>query len=523
MPVSIVTGATRDVYLKASNVSGSPGQYVSVNIDVTQNMTGFSHLQYRVGWDANSLELISVTPGLLPVVPIHFNNNPIMIVQNNPLGPAGLEQIYGTGTVLTLRFRILESAALRHSPITVQTINIGGAGATPVDIAPRTHAGFNGMATILTPPVEAPPPEADTPAVTPPPEADAPTEDLPTEEPPTEDIPTEEDTPTEEMPQDEPSDIGLLEIEPPPMPNGQIQPEGTYPANTTEPEEQYSQTETVIGDASTEINQSTEYIALPYEEDIDEYVEPATIEFTLTHFGNPVNDSISNYRIISRPSFGLQLLHGQIPAFTGGDGLFYTIWYRTNYVHGIIASGVPANRPFTLLPPWGLSDYDVITEIIIAFDAIPAGFGIGDAITYTFVVLDEEHVSHHWEVMFGEASNRNFIMAALLNNIDRISNTPNRYDAESWGHLQTVMNAVQAILNNPNATVEELEIAYVLLQQAIDGLNPTPSTIPLDSPSAFGRTTAVSMFGLFAVLIFVLVRLLKYKKRRMLRLPLPSC
>ena len=143
----VVLADTQDAHLTAATVNGNRGGLVAVDINLTRNEIGVSGLQYRVGWNPAHLELVTaapVTPGLLPVTPVNVNNNPMMVVQNNPLGPAGIQHIYGTGTVATLHFRVLPGAPLGLSPVTVETVNVGGAGATPIIPAPRTHAGFAG-------------------------------------------------------------------------------------------------------------------------------------------------------------------------------------------------------------------------------------------------------------------------------------------------------------------------------------------------------------------------------------------
>ena len=240
--------------------------------------------------------------------------------------------------------------------------------------------------------------------------------------------------------------------------------------------------------------------------------EQVIVEFTWSDFGNfiPLNESVSYYQIIGRPSEA-QFLHGRLPAFTHGAGLFYTVAYRTNLDSSqrVIASNVPAGRPFEFSSPDLMPD-EVITEISIKFDSVPAGFGVGDTIAYSFVVLDEDNVSIRWEVAFGETSRRDFLIASISNDIDRFSGLENMYDAESWANFQYVISTVQVILANPNATIEEIEMAYALLQQAISALNPAPPP----SPFTFGNIlSTVAIFMLVIVAAFVVVKLLRYKKR----------
>jgi len=337
------------------------------------------------------------------------------------------------------------------------------------------------------------------PTITPPttePMLEEPIEDTPTEYEPVEDEPTEET----HLYEDE--ELPILEpyVE-------EDEPYEEYQEEYTEYEEESDVLVTDVANEVSEINESTDATdALPYTPQDEDVI----IQFALANLGNPVNDSVSHARIINR-AVGLQFLSGEIPAFVYGDGLVYTVRYRTNLneMQHVIASNVPAGRPFTFLPP-ELADYEVITEISIEFDTIPAGFGIGNAIVYRFLVLDRDSTANYWHVAFGDASNRNYIIAAISNSINNVADFESRYDYESWRHLQTVIGYVQVVLDNPNATVAELEIAYVLLQQAIDELSPVEQTPPVALASIIA---AVAMFALFSFLIFVVVKLLKYKKR----------
>jgi len=211
----------------------------------------------------------------------------------------------------------------------------------------------------------------------------------------------------------------------------------------------------------------------------------------------------------------LQFLSGEIPAFTRGRGIFYTIKYRSNMTNPprIMASNIPADRPF-LIPTSQLRNGEIITEIIIEFDAVPAGFSMDDTIVYRFLALDENNTTNRWDVVLGEINNRNFFIGAALHNIDRISNLENRYDAASWANFQAVSSYVQSILRDPNSTLEDVEAAYLMLQQAINELNPVATTTPFALARIFAML-AVSILSFFA-LMFLLLKLIK-KKRILIR------
>jgi len=326
-------------------------------------------------------------------------------------------------------------------------------------------------------------------------EPEPPEETPPVEEPPTEEIIPEEIPPIEEIP----------EIEYPPY-------------EPYEPEEEIS-----IFEPEPKIEE--EYIETeePQEEDENEEIASVIVSFTLTDIGNPFNGDVRRFRIINNSSAGLRFVSGTIPAFRFGNGITYIVRYRTNFNNSlrIMASNIPADRPFTLLPP-PLTNGEVITEIKIEFDVVPVGFGVGDNIIYRFEVLYENNATNQYGIMFGEINQRNFFIGATFHNIDRLSNRENIYDEASWKNLQYTIEYAQGIISNPNSTTEEIEAAYFLLQQAISELNPIYSAAATTTapPFALGRLfIAFTVLALVMGAFFAIIKLLKYKKRIAINLP----
>ena len=357
----------------------------------------------------------------------------------------------------------------------------------------RLNTGGGERGWIQTPPpIPDEPEEIDEPPVEEPPVEEPREEDIPEEVPPIYEPPPQEELPTEELP----------EIEYPPY--EPYEPADEIPTIEFEPEEEY---------ITTELPQTIEESAIG-EEDI-EATQPI-VEFTLTNVGSPINGNVRRFKIINTSSPGLQFLSGTIPAFTNGDGIFYTVRYLTNLNNSprIMASNVPADRPFSLLPPQ-LMNGEIITEIIIEFDMIPAGFRMDNTIVYRFIVLNENNVVNHWDITSGEANKVNFFISAILHNTDRFSNHENLYNEASWANLQSTITVVQAIISNPNSALEEIEDAYFLLQQAISNLTPI---ITLTEDEATPLALGGLLFTLFVLilvmgLIVLLLKLLKYKKR----------
>jgi len=402
-----------------------------------------------------------------------------------------------------------------------------------------------GLAVVEPPPpiVEEPDePEEQPPVVTPPVAEEVP----PVEDEPVEVLPPVVDTdepPAEEEP---PADAPEVSLPPPPPPP--IDPVQEDDAQPTEPDEPYEPDQSVDTEATADetaddnteidiIDAADEYPEtppqdedlpdtdstdedspdedLPTENAVDEYdeyieAEQITVTFTFSNFDNPVNDSVSHYRIVNRIQ-GLEFLYGNIPAFTNGGVLVYSVLYRTNLNNSqrVMAGNVNAGSAFVLLPPQ-LMPGEIITEISIALDTIPPGFGVGNTIAYSFVQL-YDGAANYWEVTYGEQSIRSFIIAALMYYTDNISGLEGRYDSHSWNTLQAVVAYANAVLANPYSTIEELEAAYVHLQQAIAGLIPVVQTASRFTAASVARAVAMSL--LFLVLIVLLAGLLRHRKR----------
>ena len=134
-----------------------------------------------------------------------------------------------------------------------------------------------------------------------------------------------------------------------------------------------------------------------------------------------------------------------------------------------------------------------------------------NTIVYRFIATTEYNATNHWNVTTGEANERNFFISATLHNMDRISSRQDMYDAVSWANLQSVILVVQEILNNPNSTLEEIEDAYFMLQQAISELNPVLPPVTTAPFTLGGIFIALSILILIMCLIALLIKLLKYK------------
>jgi len=114
------------------------------------------------------------------------------------------------------------------------------------------------------------------------------------------------------------------------------------------------------------------------------------VTYTFAEFGNNWGVPLERFTIMDKPDRGLDIISVSLPAFTRGEGVFYSIYYYTELGgtrQKTLAKNIPANRPFsTQLPE--LRSGDHITLLSIEFGAVPAGFAVGDTITLEFRVWD---------------------------------------------------------------------------------------------------------------------------------------
>ena len=103
-------GNEQPVHVVAINATGVRGEYVDVAIDLAAN-PGLIGLQLDVDFNRSILTAVSVTPGTLMPLPTPPT---FPIPANQPLGltfeAAGFNNIYGTGTIATIRFRVATDA-----------------------------------------------------------------------------------------------------------------------------------------------------------------------------------------------------------------------------------------------------------------------------------------------------------------------------------------------------------------------------------------------------------------------------
>jgi len=341
------------------------------------------------------------------------------------------------------------------------------------------------------PPMPPPPPTVLPPSVLPP-------EPLPPPAPPTveQNEPAEPDEPANEYPSSDTEEDTEIYMQ--------------NHADATEPSYYNTDNDTEMQD--TEYAEVLPPVPVEEYENAESYIhdEPIIFTATLTNVGNPIDDDVSHFRIINRATIGLRFLDGEIPAFTNGDGRYYTIRYRTNLhpLQRTLESNVYAGRPHRFASPT-LQDNEVITEISIELSTIPAGFWLDDVIVYRFEVLDSSNAAADWRVTVGEESEREFIIAEIFGQISNVAGKQSSdYVRETWANLQLVISDAQAVINNPYSTLQELEAAHALLLQAINELS------RVREASVLSLLNIALAAVLLIALILLVIWLVKYRSTK---------
>jgi|GEM_PF-972336 len=145
------------------------------------------------------------------------------------------------------------------------------------------------------------------------------------------------------------------------------------------------------------------------------------VNFGISGFGNKHAGPATKYRITDYPPQGTDLVSISIPAFTKGEGLTYSILGNTNKNSSVVyATGIAADSAYTFNAPI-LPTGEHLTAIAIYFESVPAGFGVGDQILYTF------RVSH-------DAAGKTLVNRAVIDYVYDGSS----YDSESKANVKVI-------------------------------------------------------------------------------------
>jgi hypothetical protein len=190
------------------------------------------------------------------------------------------------------------------------------------------------------------------------------------------------------------------------------------------------------------------------------------VTYSLSQIGNTSGEAINNLSIISRPSQTLKLYSGEIPAFSFGEGITYTILFRTAYspANQVLASGVSASEPFHFYNTTG----EVWTETTLLFNSVPGRFAQGNTIHYTFELIGDYY--YHEYGLFMNLPHAE--QAAHLNNLeDQIAILANLIatstNPEFIAKLSMVLEDILKVFYDPYATSAQILSALATIDSVV--------------------------------------------------------
>ena len=193
--------------------------------------------------------------------------------------------------------------------------------------------------------------------------------------------------------------------------------------------------------------------------------ERRMITYTLSQIANDGSPA-TRFSIISRPAHSLKFYSGSVPAFSFGEGLTYTILFRTrnSAIHQVLASGVSASESFRFYN----TTREVWVEIVLLFEHVPSHFAYGNRIYYTFEILAENYY-HGYGLIIGtphieqsEGLSTLKSQIEMLRSMIAASNSPQTTEA-----LAIALENALEVLNNQYATDEQIFDAITLADSVI--------------------------------------------------------
>ena len=210
---------------------------------------------------------------------------------------------------------------------------------------------------------------------------------------------------------------------------------------------------------SHEVAQMPAYIQVPGEyttpplEQLDPTGEK---QVTYTLFVNLSEEVQQVYalRLIAQPSPELEFLSGALPAFSGAQGVTYTILYKTDLAgaYQTLAAGLPAQEPYAFERPPGVK----IAELTLLFDQTPSDFARGNGISYTFKALSDQHSNPYWTT-WSTGYELGLNTRALLDRIEQL-NLLLAQDPDN-PQLTQLLAYARTLINDPYASQAQIDAA----------------------------------------------------------------
>ena len=249
-------------------------------------------------------------------------------------------------------------------------------------------------------------------------------------------------------------------------------------------------------------------------EHIDTTTNKRMVTYPLSRIENNSGYTVTRFSIISKPSRTLRFHSGEIPAFSFGSGITYTILFRTDSspVNQVFASGVSAAKPFRFYNTTG----EIWTEITLFFDQVPNGFAHGNIIYYTFKIIDKNHY-HEYSLLMGSP------LTNLVNLSSRIAMLENLIltttDPEVVERLNLILENMLELLTDTSATDTQIlntiaEVDSIIAEIASVDMTANPSL-------GYSKNLLLLLIGILSLVGLFIAFILKRKMKKNMKMQMP--
>lgn len=148
------------------------------------------------------------------------------------------------------------------------------------------------------------------------------------------------------------------------------------------------------------------------------------VDYRISGFGNESGGTMPEFGVTDMVPNGLVFTSGSFPAFAGGQGVVYSINYITNYnsSYRVLHSGVSASSPFFFTAP-SLQAGERVTMITMSANNVPAGFSVGNSITFSFQVAQNAPERIVNTAYHSDGKNSRFTVSPNLDTVDEVEIT----------------------------------------------------------------------------------------------------
>ena len=249
----------------------------------------------------------------------------------------------------------------------------------------------------------------------------------------------------------------------------------------------------------------------PPKETVDPVTKKKMVTYTLSIDFNTENTSAHVVRLTATPSQELDFMQGAVPALEGGQGIVYKILYKTDprSAYSVLAENIPADAPYQFDRPEGAS----LIEIVLLFENVYAGFANDAKVEYTFHALGAVHSNPYtttWTRLSQTPAIDSRTLTAKTVRLEEL--IASATDPARQAELKAILGYVQAVINDPNATDDQVADALAALDAAIGAETVTNSAngLPLRQILTIGS----AVLGLISLFLFFFLLFAKRRKKK---------